>query len=95
LPFQEGKPLATVAEELTELVEASSEEFISRQVLIAKEGEDEGDLPIVEFDAISEDEATANAGDQNDADHEARREQEQSSCSPVKEAQRVHAIYVS
>jgi hypothetical protein len=30
LPFQEGRPLATVAEELTELVEASSDELISR-----------------------------------------------------------------
>jgi hypothetical protein len=29
--------------------------------------------PIVDFDVISEDEATANAGDENDADHEARR----------------------
>jgi hypothetical protein len=48
LPFQEGRPLATVAEESTELVDASS-------------------------DAVSEDEATANAGDENDADREARR----------------------
>jgi hypothetical protein len=30
-------------------------------------------LPIIEFDAVSEDEATANAGNKNDADHEARR----------------------
>jgi hypothetical protein len=73
LPFQEGRPLATVVEESTELVEASSDELISRQVLMAKEGEDDGDLPIVEFDAVSEDEATANAGDENDADCEARR----------------------
>jgi hypothetical protein len=73
LPFQEGRPLVTVAEESTELVEASSDEFISRQVVMAEEGEDDGDLPIVEFDAISEDEATANAGDENDADHEAWR----------------------
>jgi hypothetical protein len=29
LPFQEGRPLATVAEESTELVEASSDELIS------------------------------------------------------------------
>jgi hypothetical protein len=72
LPFQEGRPLATVAEESTELVEASSDELISRQVLMAEEGEDDGDFPIVEFDAISEDEATANAGDENDADREAR-----------------------
>jgi hypothetical protein len=73
LPFQEGRPLATVAEESTELVEASSNELISHQVLMAKEDEDDSDLPIVEFDAISEDEATANAGDENDADSEARR----------------------
>jgi hypothetical protein len=38
LPFQEGKPLATTPEESTELVEASSDELISRQVLMAEEG---------------------------------------------------------
>jgi hypothetical protein len=73
LPFQEGRPLATVVEESTELVDESSEELISRQVLMAEEDEDDGDLPIDEFDAVSEDEATANAGDENDADREARR----------------------
>jgi hypothetical protein len=73
LPFQEGRPLVTVAEESTELVDASSDELISRQVLMAEEGEDDGDLPIVKFDVVSEDEATANAGDKNDADREARR----------------------
>jgi hypothetical protein len=73
LPFQEGRPLATVAEESTELVDVSSDELISCQVLMAEEGEDDGDLPIVEFDAVSEDEAIANAGDENDADREARR----------------------
>jgi hypothetical protein len=60
-----------MAEESTELVEASSDELISRQVLMAEEGED--NLPIVELDEISEDEATANAGDKNDTDREARR----------------------
>jgi hypothetical protein len=40
---------------------------------MAEEGEDDGDLPIVEFDAVSKNEATANAGDENDADREARR----------------------
>jgi hypothetical protein len=73
LPFQEGKPLATVAEESTKLVDASSDELISRQVLMAEEGQDDGDLPIVEFDAVFEDEATANVGDENDADRESRR----------------------
>jgi hypothetical protein len=62
-----------MAEESTELVDASSDELISRQVLMAEEGEDDGDFPIVEFDAVSEDEATANVGDENDADREARR----------------------
>jgi hypothetical protein len=75
LPFQEGRPLATVAEESTELVDASSDKLISHQVLMAEEGEDDGDLPIVKYDAVSEDEATANAGDENDADCEARRTQ--------------------
>jgi hypothetical protein len=73
LPFQEGRPLATVAEESTELVDASSDELVSRQVLMAEEGEDDGDLPIAEFDNVSEDEVTANAGAENDADREARR----------------------
>jgi hypothetical protein len=72
LPFQEGRLLATVAES-TELVDVSSEELISCQVLMAEEGEDDGDLPIIEFDVVSEDEATANTGDKNDADREARR----------------------
>jgi hypothetical protein len=40
---------------------------------MAEEGEDDGDLPIIEFEAVSEDEVTANAGDENDADREARR----------------------
>jgi hypothetical protein len=73
LPFQEGRPLATVAEGSTELVDASSHELSSHQVLMAEEGEDNGDLPIVDFEVISEDEITANAGDENDADCEARR----------------------
>jgi hypothetical protein len=73
LPFQEGRPLATVVEESTELVDESSEELNSRQVLMAEEGEEDGDLPINEFGAVSEEEATANAGDENDADREARR----------------------
>jgi hypothetical protein len=73
LPFQEGRPLTTVAEESTELVEASSDELISRQVLMAKEGEDDGIAPNDTLDMISEDEATANAGNENDANREARR----------------------
>jgi hypothetical protein len=62
-----------VAEESTELVNANSDELISRQVLMAEEGEDDGDLHIIEFDAVSKHEATANAGDENDANREARR----------------------
>jgi hypothetical protein len=73
LPFQEGRSLATAAEGSTELVDASSHELSSRQVLMAEEGKDDGDLPIINFEAISEDEITANAGDENDADREARR----------------------
>jgi hypothetical protein len=73
LPFQEGRPLATMTEESTELVDTSSYELISRQVLMAEEGEDDGGFPIIDFDAVTEDEATANAGDKNDADREARR----------------------
>jgi hypothetical protein len=73
LPFQEGKPLATTAEESTELVEASSDEIISRQVLMAEEGEDNGLSPNETLDMISKDEATANAGDKNDTEREARR----------------------
>jgi hypothetical protein len=73
LPFQEGRPLATAAEGSTELVDESSHELSSRQVLMAEEGEDDGDLPIVNFEAVSEDEITANAGDENDAERKARR----------------------
>jgi hypothetical protein len=62
-----------VVEESTELVDSSSAELISRQVLMAEEGEDDGDFPIIDFEAVCEDEATANAGDENDADREARR----------------------
>jgi hypothetical protein len=73
LPFQEGRPLATVAEGSTELVDANSDELSSHQVLMAEEGEDNGDLPIINFEAVSEDEVTANTGDENDADRDARR----------------------
>jgi hypothetical protein len=73
LPFQEGRSLATVAEESIKLVDASSDELISCQVLMAEEGKDDGDLPIIEYNAVSEDEATANTDDENDADREARR----------------------
>jgi hypothetical protein len=88
LPFQEGRPLATVAEGSTELVDASSHELSSRQVLMAEEGEDDGDLPIVDFEAISEDEITANAGDENDADREAAEGQEQGPHNLAEEGQR-------
>jgi hypothetical protein len=40
---------------------------------MAEEGEDGGDFPVDNFDVISEDEITANVGDENDADREARR----------------------
>jgi hypothetical protein len=73
LPFQEGKLLATMVEESTELVEASSDELISRQVLMAEDGEDDGISPNETLDMISEDEATANASDKNDTECEARR----------------------
>jgi hypothetical protein len=73
LPFQEGRPLATAAEGSTELIDESSHELSSRQVLMAEEGEDGGDFPIDNFEVISEDEITANAGNENNADREARR----------------------
>jgi hypothetical protein len=40
---------------------------------MAEEDEDDGNFPIIEFDTVSEDEVTANAGDENDAYREARR----------------------
>jgi hypothetical protein len=40
---------------------------------MAEEGDDDGDLPIDELDAVSKDEATANAGNEDDAGREARR----------------------
>jgi hypothetical protein len=73
LPFQEGRPLATAVEGMTELVDVSSHELSSRQVLMAEEGEDDGDLPIINFEVVSKDEITANADDENDADREVRR----------------------
>jgi hypothetical protein len=62
-----------MVEESTELVEASSNKLISRQVLMVEEGEDNGLSPNEILDMISEDEATANAGDENDTKREARR----------------------
>jgi hypothetical protein len=72
LPFQEGKPLATIAEESNELVESTFDELISRQVLMVEEGEDDGLLPNETLDMISKDEATANTGNKNDTEREAR-----------------------
>jgi hypothetical protein len=40
---------------------------------MAEEGEDDGDFPIVEFNVVSEDEVTANIGNETDADREAWR----------------------
>jgi hypothetical protein len=40
---------------------------------MVEEGDDDGDLPIDELDAVSEDEATTNTDDEDDADREARR----------------------
>jgi hypothetical protein len=73
LPFQEGRPLVTATEGSTELVDESSHELNSHQVLMAEEGEDDGGFPIIDFKAVSEDEATANAGEENDTDREAQR----------------------
>jgi hypothetical protein len=73
LPFQEGKPLATMAKESTELVEASSDKLISHQVLMAEEGEDDGISPNEALDMISKDETIANTDDKNDTKREARR----------------------
>jgi hypothetical protein len=71
--FPGRQAIGHLAEESIELVDASSDELVSRQVLMAEEDEDDGGFRIVEFDAVSEDEATANAGDKNDADREAQR----------------------
>jgi hypothetical protein len=73
LPFQEGRALATITEGSTELVEASSEELATRQVLMAEEGDDDALIPIGALDGISEDEDTADAVDENDAERDARR----------------------
>jgi hypothetical protein len=40
---------------------------------MAEEGEDDGGFPIDDFEAVSEDEATANTDDENDADREVQR----------------------
>jgi hypothetical protein len=51
----------------------SSDELISRQVLMAKEGEDDGISPNDAPGMIPENEAIANAIDENDTEREARR----------------------
>jgi hypothetical protein len=73
LPFQEGRALATINEGSTELVEAPSEELATRQVLMAEEGDDDALIPIGALDGISEDEDTAKAVDENNAERDARR----------------------
>jgi hypothetical protein len=73
LPFQEGRALATITEGSTQLVEASSEELATRQVLMAEEGDDDALIPIGVLDGISEDEDTADAVDENDAECDVRR----------------------
>jgi hypothetical protein len=40
---------------------------------MVEEGDNDGDVPIGDFEAVSEDEVTANTGDKNNADREARR----------------------
>jgi hypothetical protein len=40
---------------------------------MVEEGEDDGNFPIIDFEAVSEDEATTNTNDEKDADREARR----------------------
>jgi hypothetical protein len=40
---------------------------------MAEEGKDDGDLSIINFEAVYEDEITANTGNEKDADREARR----------------------
>jgi hypothetical protein len=73
LPFQEGRALATITKGSTQLVEASSEELAIRQVLMAEEGDDDALIPIGALDGISEDEDTADAIDENDAECDTRR----------------------
>jgi hypothetical protein len=73
LPFQEGRALATITEGSTELVEASFEELATRQVLMAEEGDDDALIPIGALEGISEDEDTADAVDENDAERNVRR----------------------
>jgi hypothetical protein len=70
LPFQEGRASAAISEGSTELVEAPSEELATRQVLMAEEGDDDALIPIGALDGISEDEDTAEAENQNDAERD-------------------------
>jgi hypothetical protein len=72
LPFQEGRALATITEGSTELVEAPSKELATRQVLMAEEGDNDALIPIGALDGISEDEDTADAVDENDAERNTR-----------------------
>jgi hypothetical protein len=66
--------LATITEGSTKLVEASSEELATCQVLMAEEGDDDALIPIGALDGISKDEDTADAVDENDAERNVRRD---------------------
>ncbi|RLM55767.1 zinc finger CCCH domain-containing protein 43-like [Panicum miliaceum] len=66
LPYQEGKPLTTVAKTAIVLVDYSSDEHSSHRHVY------NGD-PNELLEQISRDEVTADAGDENDAERAARR----------------------
>lgn len=69
LPFQEGRLLVSIAETRTQLVEYSSNEHSShRHVYLVEVIEDPNKI----LDQISGDEHTADAGNENDTEHQAQ-----------------------
>jgi hypothetical protein len=74
LPYQEGRPLITVAQTGTVLVDYSSDEHSSHHHVYMAEVEGEGNEdPNELLEQISGDEVTADAGDENDAERAACR----------------------
>lgn len=74
LPYQEGKPISTIPEEGTVLIDYSSDEHTSHRHVYMAEVDAEGEgNPNELLEQISGDENTANAGDENNAGHDACR----------------------
>jgi hypothetical protein len=82
LPYQEVRPLPTITEEGTALVDHRSDKHTShRHIYMAKVEGEGNENPNELLEQISGDEVTANAGDENDAECDARRLRNQKCAS--------------